>query len=156
MTHLFPPPLNPSPLPKQHSPFSSSSSPSPSNNHHRNFQPAPAFPQEHRDLLLRSHGRPVPMPAEHSQAYNSSFSPSLNHIAHPVSSEFQSNEIHRFFSNPAEAIQQLLILLRYLSPLFDSNTNVNPSLPSTFTRLPSSLYDSLSSFSWAQGSSSQP
>jgi len=151
-----PRPSHRAPLSKQHSPLSSSSSPSSSNNLHRNCQPASAFPQEHRDLLLHPHGRPVPIPAEHTQAFNSSFSPSLNHIAHPVFSEFQPNEIHRLSPNPAEIIQQLLILLRCLSPLLDSNPNVNPSFFPMISRPPFSPYDSHSSSSWAQDSFSQP
>jgi len=134
-------------------PFSSSSPPTPNNHHNSNH--TPAFPREHRYLLISPHGRLAPI--EHTGAYRSPFSPFPDSSGCPVPSETQAqlDEIYRLLSN-SEILQHLLVTLRGITPSLNINQNINPAvLPTTF-RPPPSSYDLQSFSSWARGSPSQP
>jgi len=124
------------------------------NRHHYNT--APAFPKEHRDLLLHPYGRLVSSSAEPSGNRLSSLSPPSDGSARSVPAEAQLEEIRRFLSNPAEILQHLLSLLREPTPPSDFVHSDYPPLHSSSSGFPLSSDDSHTSSSWVRYSHSQP
>jgi len=125
-------------------------------NNRPNFTPGPAFPKEHRDLLLQPHGRPVALSTEHTGIYHSSPPHPPDSNTYTTPSEAQPEDIHRFLSNPAEILQYLLVLLGGLTTPPNSNLYTNFSSPSMISWPSPYLHDLHSTPLWTQGSFSQP